>query len=344
MVEAICLVHDIGHPPFGHAGEDALKEAMEPFGGFEANAQNVRLLTELESKSDDYKGLNLTRATIDGQMKYKLAFPHDKRKFIYRADLDTMHWASKDAQSSIRDSRTKWKSFECEIMDWADEVAYAVHDLEDSIHARVIDGATFSDEFPADDAMSDVRQKYGLSLARVESIWEDLVKECQLVDRDLKQPRRKNTETQKKANRKKLTSFLIGRYIKSTDRKERELIDGDISSYRYKYRLKVPIEHRVEVALINELILKFVIGIPQNRALEENGKYIVRNIFSMFMSDNRAMYLLPKDFQERLSECDGDWYRARVVCDYISGMTDGFAQRTYARLFLPNQGSVYDLL
>ena len=146
LVEAVSLIHDIGHPPFGHAGEQELKRLMKPYGGFEANAQNIRILTKLETKSDRYEGLNLTRATIDGQLKYKEAFDPSRKKFVYEEDTCIVDWASKAARSAVTGANLgeDCKSLECEIMDWADEVAYAVHDLEDSIHARYIEASTFS--------------------------------------------------------------------------------------------------------------------------------------------------------------------------------------------------------
>ena len=94
LVEAVSLIHDIGHPPFGHSGEEELKLLMRPYGGFEANAQNIRILTKLENKSGKYDGLNLTRATIDGQLKYKEAFEPTKRKFVYEDDIGIVDWAS----------------------------------------------------------------------------------------------------------------------------------------------------------------------------------------------------------------------------------------------------------
>ena len=141
-MEAISLTHDIGHPPFGHAGEDELKRLMKRYGGFEANAQNIRILTKLESKSEQYEGLNLTRAVIDGQLKYKEAFSEDKGKFVYEDDMRIVDWASKKARAAAGGLMEGWRSFECEIMNWADDIAYAVHDLEDSLHAGYIDKST----------------------------------------------------------------------------------------------------------------------------------------------------------------------------------------------------------
>ena len=94
LVESACLVHDIGHPPFGHAGESELKRLMETHGGFEANAQNLRVLAHLESKSVDYEGLNLSRAAIDGQLKYKDSFRYGLEKFVYEEDGEVVSWAA----------------------------------------------------------------------------------------------------------------------------------------------------------------------------------------------------------------------------------------------------------
>ena len=121
IVEAACLLHDIGHPPFGHAGEKELKTLMADYGGFEANAQNIRIITRLENKSHQYDGLNLTRAVIDAQLKYKNIFANVdgkyKDKFIYDNDLTIVKWASLEAQRTIEGAELTWKSFECEIMD-----------------------------------------------------------------------------------------------------------------------------------------------------------------------------------------------------------------------------------
>ena len=119
LVEAVSLIHDIGHPPFGHSGEEELMRLMKPYGGFEANAQNIRILTKLESKSDRYEGLNLTRGTIDGQLKYKESFEPSKAKFVYEEDLPLVTWAAEAARSAVTGASLgkNCKSFECEIMD-----------------------------------------------------------------------------------------------------------------------------------------------------------------------------------------------------------------------------------
>ncbi len=131
LVETCCLAHDLGHPPFGHTGEAMLAKCMLPYGGFEGNAQNIRLIARLSTKFLEYDGLNLTRATLDGILKYKVPFAEGGKKFYYDEDGPLVAWAGEGG-------RPQSQSFECQLMDWADEIAYSVHDLEDGMKAGMI--------------------------------------------------------------------------------------------------------------------------------------------------------------------------------------------------------------
>ena len=348
LVESIALVHDIGHPPFGHAGENELKRLLKRYGGFEANAQNLRILTQLENKSNSYYGLNLTRAVIDGQLKYKNAFTPEAKKFIYREDLPLVDWASREAQSAFG-LGNECKSFECEIMDWADEIAYAVHDLEDSIHARYIDAFSFNDNNPrtvrAIHAAFKSREVFQVcnSIHDVFQIYEGLRRVLLNGNPGLSPNNSTHDARRSKSSRKQLTGSLIHRYIQASRAVERRIAVSDPISNRYQHAVHVEEECKVEVKIINELIREFVLFSPQVRTLEEKGKHIIRSIFLKFMRHDNARHLLPDDWKGYIEDGCSQEKRARVVCDYICGMTDDYAQKTYARLFLPNQGSIYDV-
>src|SRR5689334_797517 len=127
VVDTAGLAHDLGHPPFGHNGEDALNEVATPAGGFEGNAQTLRVVSRLEAKVPG-AGLNLTRATLDAITKYPWKKRPDTRKFgVYPDDEPVFRWYRDGAPENT-------KCLEAQIMDWADDVAYSVHDLEDGVH------------------------------------------------------------------------------------------------------------------------------------------------------------------------------------------------------------------
>ena len=145
LQDTACLAHDLGHPPFGHNGEEALAEIAQDFGGFEGNAQSFRLLVRLEAKTVDANGkslgLNLTRASLDGATKYPWSRSENPRKFgVYDDDVEIFNWMRKDAPAGK-------KCIEAQIMDWSDDCAYSVHDLEDAIFAGQVSVKNFEQDF-----------------------------------------------------------------------------------------------------------------------------------------------------------------------------------------------------
>ena len=345
LVEAACLVHDIGHPPFGHTGESELKRLMKSDGGFEANAQNLRILTRLESKSVGYDGLNLSRAVIDGQLKYKDLFRYGLEKFVYKDDSEVVAWAGEEASSHFSHFSKpgeQLRSFECEIMNLADDIAFSVHDLEDSIHAGCIDVHTFDgNDRRIDRILDKVEKDFKGERVNVWKTYDDLVK---VISRHI-DPSEEDPGVLphgwRKSRRKELTSFLIGRYIRAASRKDRGLVK-EADSDRYRYTLDIPKERCVEMKILRELVYELVIRSAEVVALEEKAKFIVRKLFEKF-TGKEGYYLLPDDWRELADYKGRDASLKRVACDYISGMTDDYALKTYSRLFLPNQGSIFDV-
>ena len=145
LLETSCLAHDLGHPPFGHNGEEALAELAKDCGGFEGNAQSFRLLTRIEAKSVDANGktvgLNLTRASLDAATKYPWARSENPRKYgVYDDDVEIYKWMREGAPAGKR-------CIEAQIMDWSDDCSYSVHDLEDAIVANQIKVSNFRNYF-----------------------------------------------------------------------------------------------------------------------------------------------------------------------------------------------------
>ena len=253
LVESSCLVHDIGHPPFGHTGESELKSLMKSHGGFEANAQNLRILTRLESKSVDYEGLNLSRAVIDGQLKYKDLYRTGLEKFVYGEDSKVVSWAGDEASSHYREPEKQLLSFECQIMNLADDIAFSVHDLEDSIHANYINAQTFKEKNRRVDKVLDKVEK-DFKGTRVD-VWRAYDRLAQDIssyidpstgDPGLLPHRRR------KSRRKELTSLLIARYINAASRIDLGVAPHGVSD-RYRYYVSLPTEYCVEMKILREL-------------------------------------------------------------------------------------------
>ena len=138
-----------------------------------------------------------------------------------------------------------------------------------------------------------------------------------------------------------MTSLLIGKYINAASRKDRGSAKGAVSE-RYRYTVDMPREYCVEMKLLRELVHELVIRSERLFALEEKAKAIVRNLFDKFTGED-GYYLLPDDWREIADDEGMPAFLPRVACDYISGMTDDYALKTYSRLFLPGQGSIFDI-
>ncbi|MFZ0502084.1 MAG: dNTP triphosphohydrolase [Chthoniobacterales bacterium] len=322
LVEAVCLAHDLGHSPFGHAGERALHHLMRDFGGFEGNAQSLRLIAKtIYSGTRDRRGMNPTRALIDGVQKYKRLFRDDPtadNHFLYDDQESLRQFTVGAAISDAGLDYTTLRSLECQIMDWADDTAYGLSDIVDSINAGF------------------------LRFERVED-WA--------ANQSLKPDEEKPIETVLSAIKERKVearfSRKIGAFIRATSLVSRTGALCDVSQ-RYRFSLVVEPEVRAEVGIYKRLCRDLVFRHSQLHQLERKARMILDAIFGAFAeayleAKSPSLRLLPESYDHLVRNAPGKLGRARVLCDYVAGMTDLFATRTYKRLFDPSFGSTVDL-
>jgi dGTPase len=353
LVEAASLAHDIGHPPFGHTGEAVLKDKMRCYGGFEGNAQNLRLLTKLESRTArlEAPGLHISRATLDGILKYKKSYsqidkgePQAKWKFYYDDDFDAVEFACYDkpqvAQESVTNqflptADSELKSYECEIMEWADDIAYSTHDLEDGLKAGMINASKISgkiednarDKIEADDLVWDPKT------------WDEIIKEIERVSRPY------DSEKERKGDRKDLISSYINSFVNSTKADKRN--QGHEFS-RYEYTIVPDKQQELKCNMLKSIVWQLIINDERVATLQRKAEIIVRRLFdefTMFGDKSRTKEMYPADFREKLAGVKGDEENEkRIACDYISGMTDAYASRMYSRLTEGEASSLFDVI
>ncbi|WP_020136325.1 deoxyguanosinetriphosphate triphosphohydrolase [Streptomyces sp. 351MFTsu5.1] len=323
LVEAACLAHDLGHPPFGHNGEQALNEFADDCGGFEGNAQSLRLLTRIEPKrftEEGSVGLNLTRATLDAATKYPWARgAHGTRKFgVYEDDRPVFDWIRKDAP----DTRT---TFEAQVMDWSDDVAYSVHDVEDGLHAGHIDPGSLHAE-PERAAVFEV------ALGRYVPADTDPAELAAALDRLQDQewwPHGYDGSAVAQARLKDATSQLIGRFCLSAEAATRERY-GTGRLTRYGAELVVPHETRLECAVLKAVADRYVMQRAEQERLRADQRIVVAELAEALTV--RAPDGLDPQFRALFDQASDDRARKRVIVDQIASLTDASARSLHARL------------
>ena len=333
LVEAACLSHDLGHPPFGHAGERTLNHLMAEWGGFEGNAQTLRLLSE-RIFSAKRAGMDPSRAFVDSVLKYKslwselkrLAGESPKNHFLYDYQQEVLDWAMGGMDFPVEatpgKARDACKSIECQIMDWADDTAYSLNDLSDSVHAGF------------------------LGIHRIEAWAESRNQPCgdgtPLGDL-MKAIRRGSVDP--------FVGSRIGSYVRAASLSEDvNFLSG--TTNRYRYRLAISPEVKAESEVFKQLAFEVVFLSPELKQLEHKGSHLLRGLWNVLCKryvdqeriDGQDFQLLPeRDAMEIEREADPA-RRARLVCDFLAGMSDGYAVRFYKRLFTPDFGSIGDLV
>jgi len=356
MIQAIGFTHDLGHPPFGHGGEVALNYCMRACGGFEGNGQTLRILSKLE-KFSEQQGADLTRRTLLGTLKYPAQFSRlnnvtlaptlikgttavsliDRSKSkppkcYMDCEQDVVDWILEPLSDGDRNEFTRiqsregkhaetiHKSFDCSIMDLADDISFGIHDLEDSIALKLLsenDFRKYISEEKCAAHLDYLKQTYKAKFGN--NVYEVLV---EMLFGDGK-------------SRKHAISRMVGHLIKSCVIETVENLQAPM----IRYRANIKGGAKAFLKALKDGVRDVVILSPAVQHLEFKGQQMVVAVFEALDSEPKA--LLPQDAY-KLYEASSD--PRRIICDHVAGMTDSFLLKTYERLFSPRMGSVFDKL
>lgn len=319
LVEAACLAHDLGHPPFGHTGERALHRLMEEFGGFEGNAQTLRLLTETLF-GDGREGMNPTRALMDAVLKYKTLhreaagaeshYLYDEQETCLDFVLDG---APFPAELPPGAARNQFRSLECQVMDWADDTAYSINDLSDGILAGFVTVSGIeawaqrqsltSDEAAHLDFLLDAIRSGRFEGRLGRSIGEH-IRACSLRPRQ---------------------NFLAGR------------------TRRYEFELAIDEAVLRKAALNKRLAFDLVFRTPRLQQLDFKAELMLERLFEALREqyverERPRLHLLPASVEQSIAAAPGARARARLVCDWLANLTDRAAFHAHQRMFDASAG------
>lgn len=322
ITETAALAHDLGHPPFGHNGEQVLDRLSEPCGGFEGNAQTLRILARLEAKTFDAEGhsvgLNLTRATLDACTKYPWLRDAPGTKFgAYADDLPVFEW--------MRDGRTdRRKCVEAQVMDLADDVAYSVHDVEDGVVADRIDLGRLDSAEERRAVWQTVREWYLPDVAddQLEEALAGLRSQASWPTTSYDGTRRSL------ANLKNVTSDLIGRFCGGVQAAMLEAY-GSESFVRYRADLIVPEQTLVEISVLKGIAAHYVMRSDERIETMARQQELMAELFAALI--DRPDRLDPAFAQDHAEAAD-DAAGLRVVIDQLASLTDASALGWHHRL------------
>ncbi len=337
LVEAACLAHDIGHPPFGHEGETALNECMEGKNGFEGNAQTLRAIVQLEKRVKDQEGLNLCRATLLSLVKYPWVYDGLEEKWNFSPDDIDKYGSWLYHDSSFRRDLKPGKNHElektlpCQIMDWADDIAYATHDLEDDFESRFLNVDFLGSKVrflklykdPIFEQLKRKRPK--IRKKDIQPHLDDFIsryKECG--------PLRMN-QTLRQVSSDYIHSFITSTKLKKNDGNTPMLWSIEIDP---KIRLECDVLKAIHhVAAIEEV---------RTARFASKTHNIVKNLFDVLYNKekNKENLLFQRRWRNELKNAS-DKDRARYVCDYIWGLTELEALNLYQTLFEASAGSPF---
>jgi dGTPase len=324
VVDTAGLAHDLGHPPFGHNGEDALNEVASSCGGFEGNAQTLRVLSRLEAKvlgpDGSSVGLNLTRAALDACGKYPWPRREGQRKFgVYADDRPVFAWLRTGADGETT-------CLEAQVMDWADDVAYSVHDVEDGIHSGYLrPGLLRDDESERDAVCIDVAETYsGESVSDLRAVLDELLDDPVLAPLYVFDGSHRGL-----VGLKQVTSVLTGRFVAAALAATWRSA-GDRPLSRYDASLVVPRRTRAECALLKGMALRYVMRRSGADIRYSRQQEVLMELVAAVT--HRGADALDGVFAPLWREAADDAGRLRVVIDQVASLTDPAAVEWHARL------------
>lgn len=318
VVDTACLAHDLGHPPFGHNGEQALDAVAADIGGFEGNAQTLRLLSRLEPKRTHPDGrpagLNLTRASLDAATKYPWArgaapaAVGPTPKFgVYEDDLPVFEW--------FRDGREPGRRcLEADVMDWSDDVAYSVHDVEDAIASGRLDVRRLRDGADVDSVLAVATGLYAADLGT-----DALGAALERVLASGAVPAAYDGSRTDRAALKDMTSRLIGRFVLAVEVATRER-HGTGMLTRYAADLVVPDDTRAECAVLKAVAAHFVMHAQERVTVMAGQREVVRSLVEAYQADPPGR--LDPDLLADWKAADSDAAALRLIVDQVASLTD----------------------
>jgi len=320
LVDAACLAHDLGHPPFGHNGETALNVVARDCGGFEGNAQSFRVLTRLEAKTlapetGRSAGLNLTRAALDAATKYPWPKREGLAKFgVYADDAEVFDWVREGVPGDAR-------CLEAQVMDWADDVAYSVHDLEDGLHSGQVPPA----------ALDDATDRAAIVRLAASTYFPDADELTAAAERLVALPvwlRRFDGSMRASAEAKRLTSELIARLSLAATEATHAAYGGGPQA-RYDADLLVPDWARAECAILKALAHLYVMRREETLALQSAQREQLEELAAAVLA--KAPDSLEPWLHEAWALAEDDSARLRVVVDQLASLTDTSAAAWHQR-------------
>jgi dGTPase len=328
LVDTACLAHDLGHPPFGHNGEKALNDWAQPFGGFEGNAQTLRVLTRIEPKVFDDSGrsfgLNLTRASLDASCKYPwtvengVAEPGGRTKFgVYESDRPIFDWVRRGATE-------RRLCIEAQVMDLSDDIGYSVHDFEDAIVNGYIDVRALSSRVAHDELVDSMVEWVGGDVSR-----DDLIAAFDRLDGLPNWVETWGGSRPELGALKNLTSTLIGRFAASATAATREHAMSD-TFVRFGADVIVPSETRAEIAVLKGIVAANVMSHESRRPIYAHQREVLLDLCAVLAATGTDH--LEPGFAADYANAANDADAMRAVIDQVASLTDQSALVWHERL------------